>query len=245
MAVYTRNNIVTNGLVLALDAANQQSYVSGSTLWRDVSGNNISGSLVNGPTFSSIYGGSIVFDGSNDYITFGSFSTTSPLSFTSGSFTLEHWVKPTALQPGTYFGLTNMILTKEISAGSTINYATQITTSGSVSFIHRDNSESLIFNTFTVGNLLNAASHLVFTINSSGTQVSLYVNGILSGTQNLTGKPITPYNSQRVSIGGGNMANSNAVFIGNIYINRIYNTTLSAQEVLQNYNATKTRFGLT
>ena len=242
MAVNTRNSIVTNGLVLALDAGNTKSYTSGSTTWRDISGNGFNGSFVNGPTFNNQNGGSIVFDGSNDYISFGSFSTTSSLSFTSGSFTLEHWVKPTALQPGTYFGLTNMILTK--GPANTFNYATQITTSGSVSFIHRDNSESLIFNTFTIGNILNTISHLVFTANSSGTQILLYVNGILSGTQNLTGKPITPYNNDLVSVGGGNLGNTNAVFIGNIYVNRIYNRTLSAQEILQNYNAGKTRFGL-
>ena len=240
--IYGTPTIVTNGLVLNLDAANTKSYVSGSTVWRDISGNSFNGSFINGLTFSNQNGGTIVFDGSNDYISFGSFSTTSPLSFTSGSFTLEHWVKPTALQPGTYFGLTNMILTK--GPASTFNYATQITTSGSVSFIHRDNSESLIFNTFTVGNILNTVSHLVFAINSSGTQISLYINGLLSGTQNLTGKPITPYNNDLVSVGGGNLGNTNAVFIGNIYVNRIYNRTLSAQEITQNYNALKSRFGL-
>ena len=244
MAGNVAPNLVTDGLVLCVDAANSKSYVSGSTTWRDISLNSFNGSFVNGPTFNNANGGSIVFDGSNDYISFGAVSTTSPLSFTSGSFTLEHWVKPTALQPGTYFGLTNMILTKEISAGLTINYATQITTSGSVSFIHRDNSESLIFNTFTIGNILNTVSHLVFAANSSGTQILLYVNGILSGTQNLTGKPVTPYNSQLVSIGGGNIGNTNAAFIGNIYVNRIYNRALTAQEILQNYNALKGRFGL-
>jgi hypothetical protein len=240
--IYGTPTIVTNGLVLNLDAANTKSYVSGSTTWRDLSGNSFNGSFINGPTFSNQNGGTIVFDGSNDYISFGSFSTTSPLSFTSGSFTLEHWVKPTALQPGTYFGLTNMILTK--GPASTFNYATQITTSGSVSFIHRDNSESLIFNTFTIGNILNTVSHLVFAANSSGTQISLYINGLLSGTQNLTGKPITPYNNDLVSVGGGNLGNTNAVFIGNIYVNRIYNRTLSAQEITQNYNSLKSRFGL-
>ena len=60
-------NIITNGLVLALDAANTKSYVSGSTVWRDLSGNNNSGSLTNGPTFNSANGGSIVFDGVDDY----------------------------------------------------------------------------------------------------------------------------------------------------------------------------------
>ena len=60
-------NIVTNGLVLYLDAANYQSYVSGSTTWYDLSGNNNSGSLINGPTYNSGNAGSIVFDGIDDY----------------------------------------------------------------------------------------------------------------------------------------------------------------------------------
>jgi hypothetical protein len=87
MAIYKNTPpIVTNGLLIALDAANPMSYTSGSTIWRDISGNNISGSLVNGPTFSSIYGGSIIFDGVNDRI---QTSTTLPVS---SSFTIEYAV---------------------------------------------------------------------------------------------------------------------------------------------------------
>ncbi len=69
MATIGGSNIVRSGLVLELDAANARSYVSGSTVWRDVSGTNISGSLTNGPTFNSANGGSIVFNGSNQYVT--------------------------------------------------------------------------------------------------------------------------------------------------------------------------------
>ena len=83
---YRTPPIVTNGLVLALDAGNTLSYVSGSTTWRDLSGNNNSGSLVNGPTFNSVNGGSIVFDGSNDYVEI------SPVN-ASSQFTLNFWIK--------------------------------------------------------------------------------------------------------------------------------------------------------
>ena len=60
--------IVTDGLVLALDAGNTKSYVSGSTTWFDKSGGGNNGTLINGPTFSSANGGSIVFDGVDDYV---------------------------------------------------------------------------------------------------------------------------------------------------------------------------------
>ena len=61
--------IVRDGLVLSLNAADRNSYVSGSTTWFDLSGNNNSGSLTNGPTFNSANGGSLSFDGTNDIIT--------------------------------------------------------------------------------------------------------------------------------------------------------------------------------
>jgi len=68
--------IVTNGLVLALDAGNTKSYVSGSTTWFDKSGRGNNGTLVNGPTFNTGSLGSIVFDGVNDYVDSGNISTT-------------------------------------------------------------------------------------------------------------------------------------------------------------------------
>ena len=62
--------IVTDGLVFAVDAANYESYPGSGTTWTDLAGNN-NGTLTNGPTFDSGDGGSIVFDGSNDYATAG------------------------------------------------------------------------------------------------------------------------------------------------------------------------------
>ncbi len=68
MAFIHSPKIVTDGLVLALDAGNVKSYASGSTTWFDKSGNAYNGTLVNGPTFNTGSLGSIVFDGTNDYV---------------------------------------------------------------------------------------------------------------------------------------------------------------------------------
>ena len=68
MAFNYSPKIVTNGLVLCLDAGNVKSYVSGSTTWTDLSPTQKNGILTNGPTFNSSNGGSIVFDGVDDYI---------------------------------------------------------------------------------------------------------------------------------------------------------------------------------
>jgi hypothetical protein len=69
--MFTGPNIVTDGLVLYLDAANQKSYPGTGTTWNDLSGNGNNGTLVNGPTFNSDNNGSIVFDGVDDYVNFG------------------------------------------------------------------------------------------------------------------------------------------------------------------------------
>jgi hypothetical protein len=83
--------VVTDGLVLALDAADTNSYPGSGTTWNDLSGNGNTGTLTNGPTYSSDNGGSIVFDGTNDYV---------PLVNNLGDpqqFTIEFWAYPTEL----------------------------------------------------------------------------------------------------------------------------------------------------
>jgi hypothetical protein len=86
MAVqYASGKIVTSGLVLALDAADKNSYPGSGTTWTDLSGNGNNGTLVNGPTFSSANGGSIVFDGVDDYVTCGTNSSTLVSSMTISS----------------------------------------------------------------------------------------------------------------------------------------------------------------
>jgi hypothetical protein len=83
--------IITDGLVLCLDAANRQSYPGSGDVWTDLAGSN-NGALTNGPTFSSANGGSIVFDGVNDYT---SFTYVQPAYNTTDSFTWNIWVYPT------------------------------------------------------------------------------------------------------------------------------------------------------
>jgi hypothetical protein len=89
MAFNYSPKIITDGLVLYLDAANPKSYVSGSTTWGDLSRGGNNGTLVNGPTFSSANGGSIVFDGVNDYINCGTNSSLRP----SQQITINSWIK--------------------------------------------------------------------------------------------------------------------------------------------------------
>lgn len=81
-------NIIRNGLILAIDAADRNSYSGTGTNWYDLSTNNSNGTLINGPTFSAVNGGSIVFDGINDYV--GITSLTHP---STNSFSISFWSK--------------------------------------------------------------------------------------------------------------------------------------------------------
>ncbi len=91
--MFTGPNIITNGLILELDAANRKSYPGSGTTWTDLSGNGNTGTLTNGPTFSSANGGSIVFDGVDDYVNCGNASS---LNFErTNSFSFCFWIYPT------------------------------------------------------------------------------------------------------------------------------------------------------
>lgn len=218
--------------------------------WIDLTKNGNTPTLSNGPTYDYSNKGSIVFDGVNDYAggyisgtLLSSLGTSSVLSFT-GNFTLEHWIKPTFLWDGiyvtsSYYGIANNIMSK--GPASTFNYATQVTNSTTLSFTKRTNPEGLIRKDFTVSSLLNKVTQVVFVITT--TQIILYINGILSGTQNITGLTIAPVAGDPLFI--GSMNNSQYTqFTGNMYIHRIYNKVLSDTEVLQNFNATRSRFGI-
>ena len=85
MALAHSPSIVTDGLALCLDGANVKSYPGSGTTWKDLSGKGNDGTLTNGPTFSSDDGGSILVDGSNDFIS---------IPFAGGVYCIDFWIKP-------------------------------------------------------------------------------------------------------------------------------------------------------
>ena len=115
MAGIVAPDIVTNGLILYLDASNTKSYVSGSTTWRDLSGTAITGSLVNGPTFSSTNAGVITFDGTNDYV---QVSDNANLRSSSGTYSL--WFNCTGTASGS--STNSAVLYKADTVGSFNGY---------------------------------------------------------------------------------------------------------------------------
>ena len=230
-------NIVTNGLVLYLDASNTKSYVSGSTTWNDLTPNLNNGVLTNGPTFNSANGGSIVFDGTNDYVkgndTFSVLNGTNKLS-------LSMWINVTDL-------LSNRILfhiPKNLTASNSQVLIFLRTTGvldisvNSTGIYSRSISGSVTSNVWTNVNINFDLSQA-----SSANRIRPYVNGVdvFSSANN-------PSTSFPVSTGEywlGEEANGYlAPFKGNISNLILYNRVLTPSEILQNYNATKSRFGL-
>lgn len=225
--------IVTNGLTLHLDAAQTRSYPGSGTSWSDLTGINSAGTLTNGPTFSSSNGGSILFDGVNDRVDLpAGFS-----NFTSG-LTFEAWVRPQTGLPqyGRIIELGNGVRTNNIffyAPGNgyiclEMQYPDGVNqTIGGCSAIN-----ALTFDVW---------QHWVGML--TGTQVILYKNGVQSG--NPTGQTNLPTNTSRtVNSIGTTSGNYREFWKGNIAQLRIYNRALSATEVGQNYNATRSRFGL-
>jgi hypothetical protein len=242
MAFGNGPRIVTEGLVLAVDAADRNSYAGSGTTWNNLGIGDYTGTLTNGPTFSAADGGSILFDGTNDFISSPLFPVTSPFSFYTGSFTLETIIKPIAYQTGSYFGLANMVMMK--GNASTYNYAMQVTNDTTVTFIKRGSTESLQYHSFTVPSMRNRISSITFTINAAGTTVTCYFNGNLIGSTAITGTLIQPGANDPIWVGGLSTGNLGTQFIGNIYGIKIYNIPLSAAQVAQNVAAVKSRYTL-
>ena len=239
-------DVVEDGLVLILDPANKISYPgSGSTI------NNLVGlkdaCTIDGPEFSSDNSGTFNYvQGNQDNITFpNSIFATLP----NGNFTMSAWFRPEVI-PGVSdtshtFGdvLISLFPDKWIImtfgdgiAGDRLSMRCNIDSTWA-------NHGATTSGAITTNNWFNYCA----TYNSSSGFVG-YLNGVSVSTSSTTG-----------TFGGGGLgqdgklacaedstssARVNRFFDGDISIVKIYNTDLSAAEVLQNYNALKARFGL-
>jgi hypothetical protein len=213
--------IVTNGLVFNVDAGTQLSYVSGTTSWVDTARNTV-GVLTNGPTYNSSNLGSIVFDGADDYCTFG----TTPSNFNPSSITYDIWFKENGANNGTF------LLCGGGGVGGAGQFGVYFQT-GTI-FFSTNASNQYYASWSTTANFRN----IVFSWN--GTTALFYSNGI---SISLTGPSALGVNA----FGTFNISSRNGIdyrFKGNVSTTKIYNRGLSADEILQNYNATKGRYGL-
>lgn len=206
--------IVTDGLVLCLDAGNPKSYSGSGTVWTDISRNGNNGALTNGPTFSSDNCGSIVFDGTDDYVNCGTVGT-------GGKITVNSWIKMS-------IGSTD----KHIVDAYLNSWFLAITSANRPYFFNGQTSH-------TNGPVLSTSVWYMIT-GVQGSSLDLYVNGILADSvaSNVN------VAANNVWIGRWWRFGGRRPFAGNISQVSIYNRALSAPEVLKNYNASKSRYKL-
>jgi hypothetical protein len=237
MEVDYNPKIIINDLVLCLDAANLKSYPGSGTTWTDLSGNGNNGTLVNGVGYSGDNLGSLVFDGVNDYVTI---PTNLLIHHTGNPFTFSIWFKtsstgvilgqqntstPTAATghvPAIYVGTNGLLYTSCFWGGATSN---QSVTSSSVNN----------------GNWNNISVSFL-----SGSQIS-YLNGTSYAT---LAKTQTSYSSTYYyflgtgTSGGWTNFPASPYFNGNIANTLYYNRALTPQEIQQNFNALRGRYGV-
>lgn len=226
MAIAYNTKIVTDELVLCLDAANKKSYPGTGTTWTDLSGNGNNGTLVNGPTFNSENGGSIVFNGTNNY---SSFIDSSSLRLL-GSFTLSAWINCNS--PLSSY---QMIFDSQTSTGL-YGYTLRLDNSTGRILFRISNSSSSIEKQGNLSLTANLWYNVVGVYN--GTSISIYLNSVLDAS--LSGS-ITPAYITPLRIGS---RVDGYFFNGKISQAQIYNRALSTAEIQQNFNAFRGRYGL-
>ena len=228
-------NIVTNGLALNLDAGWYLSYSGTGTNWKDLTSNGNNPLLVNGPTFDTNNGGSLLFDGSNDY---ANIASPTNLNLGTANFTISTWIYLYGLPSGESYPNCYWVFgTGPQSSGTN----TQIFIGANrLHFdINTDNGGPIDVNH---GFSINTWYHI--SITRSGNTFTAYKNGVVLQTDTSSQSAVNGYGW---AIGKPEPTPSPTVgyFYGRMATFSVQTTALSATEVVQNFNAQKTRFGLT
>jgi hypothetical protein len=230
MAFIHSPKIVTDGLVLALDAGNVKSYPGSGTTWLDKSGRGNNGTLTNGPTFSSANGGSIVFDGVDDYI--GS-TLNSQLS---NSFTFSTFAKLSAFSTNTTPQA--LVVSQVASYGNYWAFLGTYQSKWHWGLYDGSNNPFIVSN---IAPTISSWTYITGIRDVPSDTLYLYINGMLDSTLTDSTTSIPTYSALNV---GGQTTQGARYSNSNIATTQIYNRALTPSEVLQNYNATKGRFGL-
>ena len=224
MAFNFSPKIITDGLVVYLDAANPKSYAGSETVWNDLSGNGVYGTLTNGATFNSENNGSIAFDGVDDFVS-GSLGINLP-----GQITVSAWINHDNITAGIKRYVT--IINQSIGAGIVI--VRQSATAGELQFLVRTDGT---FKSLLVSNQLDANIWYYIVGTWDGTNMIFYKNATEIATSTPGGTMLSGNNAYNVSAAAETMN-------GKISSIAVYNRALIPQEVLQNFNATRSRYGI-
>jgi hypothetical protein len=228
--------VANDALVLYLDAA---AYVSGSTTWLSVTGNN-NGTLINGPVYNAADGGSIVFDGINDYVDCGDNIRGRT------TFSADAWINTTDTRTGANNTYHNpSIFGTQHGSGVSGDFALTLR-AGYLGFYHELAGAGYIDTGIYVAD--GTWRYVAVTKSTSGT-IAVYHNGtqVYTGTGytgTLRNIDLTYYNWElgRAFWYGEDV--SMLRYNGKIGSHKLYSRDLTATEVLQNFNANRWRFGI-
>ena len=227
MSVYAGPEIVNDGLVLCLDAANSRSYPGSGTAWTDLSGNGNTGTLTNGPTYNSSNLGFFQFV-TNDFA-----AIPNNVALDTQTPTVEVWVKTNATnQNGFWFekGTVNSQYSLFQSGG---NILWRMRIGGSIRNL-----------TTTTATYMNTSNwYQVVATYTSGTR-RLYINGVLVNFDTQTGTIATNSGGMSIGVYGGFNGSRGYYYNGNLSSCKVYNRALTAEEIQQNFQATRGRYGI-
>ena len=230
MALAHSPKIVTDGLVLCLDAGNTKSYPGSGTTWSDLSGNGNDGSLINTPGYTSDNGGGITFNGTDERGTF-----TTPITSTSNQ-TYEVWTNAIASPSAT--GKYAYILHNNSADITVGNSYLHIGIEPTQQYVAALNGQYLVIDSGVTASNSNIVQ---IVLTWDGATQKMYINGDLKDSEALTG---TPQNFSTTTSFGDYRNSTYRMIQGNIYAIKIYNKALSASEIQQNFNALRGRFGI-
>jgi len=231
MGVLYNSRIVTDGLVFCLDAGDKMSYPGAGTTWTDLSKRGNNGTLTNGPTFDSANGGSIVFDGTNDYV-----SITRNSSITPNYISVCGWIKINSKSSNQFL----LALPRSVNGGASYMMYYSLSLDGFVAYA-RTNSTGTIQTTSTFSP--DTGRWYFLSMTSNGSNLILFIDGEFEAS--LSFSSVLEYSGSTVlRIGSYDNQGTPTYTNGNIPLTQIYNRALTPDEIRQNYNATKGRFGL-
>ena len=217
------NPVVTTGLQLYLDAGNASSYPGTGTAWTDLSVNSRNGTLTNGPTYSATNGGSIVFDGSNDYVQcLGSVTVTAA--------TFVTWIKRNGSQ-GQYDGI--------LFSRGTNTTGMNFQTSNQLGYHWNDAGNTYNWQS---GLTIPDATWCMIAVSVTSTAATAYLcqtSGTTTAT-NTVNHSSSVLNDIKLAVDDA----AARYFNGNIAIAQLYNTALSAADISQNFEVDRARFGV-
>lgn len=224
--------IVTDGLVLCLDANNVKSYPGSGTTWSDLGGSGLNGAMTN-ITYTYPYFG---YNGASSQV---NISNNALLQPGNGDWTMETWVSPSNI------AATQVIFGKFSAGGAAANssYSVRHNVSGYINAEFGDGTSTVVTSTQYFPKL-NTWAHLTYVWTVTGTKaLQTYINGSFTGSISHTKTSVLNTNTS-LYVGSYNGGEYSQWFTGSIGLVKLYNRSLSGSEVLQNYNATKGRFSL-